>query len=341
MPRPLVRYEDYTREEVHDLFSPRTTFTPQSGTWGLQGIVSVPGRPSDYVFFVTYGQKQGDHEFDEGVTEDGVLTWQSQPKQRFADRQIQELIKHNEDTNSIHLFLRTDSGRLYTYLGWLKYLSHDTQREQPVHFKWQILDWGINQQTLSRMHLTLLPSSGGASQSEPAGAVGPQHVLTPAVPPSRTSEGLGRGVETQAFRGRRMSDPSRREAANRELGLAGELLVLRYEGEELRRLGRLDLADQVRHVSVLEGDGAGYDILSFDVDGGPKHIEVKTTTGTSESDFFASATEVAFSEKNPQSYHLYRVFNYDRGTDAGDFFVIRGALAAEFGLRATQFRARR
>ena len=142
MARALLHYED-TRADIHELFVPAEQFTAQAGTWGLHGIVAIPNRPGDYVFFVTYGQKQGTHEFDEGVTEESVLTWRSQPRQKLADRQIRELINHNEDANSIYLFLRTDSGRPYTYLGRLKYLSHDTEREQPVHFKWQILEWRL------------------------------------------------------------------------------------------------------------------------------------------------------------------------------------------------------
>jgi hypothetical protein len=70
----LTKYHDYTRESVHSIFSPQTVFTPQAGTWGLHGIVPIPGRPRDYVFFVTYGQTQGEHVFDEGITDDGVLT---------------------------------------------------------------------------------------------------------------------------------------------------------------------------------------------------------------------------------------------------------------------------
>ncbi len=73
----------YSREDVHGIFSPETTFTPQAGTWGLQGIIKIPNREDDFVFFVTYGQSQGDHEFDEGITQDGVLSWQSQPSQTF------------------------------------------------------------------------------------------------------------------------------------------------------------------------------------------------------------------------------------------------------------------
>jgi len=59
-----------------------------------------------FVFFVTVGQKQGAHVIDERITSDGVITWQSQPKQKLSDRLIQEFIRHNEDLNSIYLFLR-------------------------------------------------------------------------------------------------------------------------------------------------------------------------------------------------------------------------------------------
>ena len=59
--RVLKLWDDYTREEVHGIFSPNTRFTPQAGTWGLQGIVRVPARQGDWVFFVTFGQEQGDH----------------------------------------------------------------------------------------------------------------------------------------------------------------------------------------------------------------------------------------------------------------------------------------
>jgi len=65
MTRPLEKYKDYTREEVHAIFSPNTRVhaifspntrvTPQSGSWGLQGIIQIPGRDGDFVFFVTEG----------------------------------------------------------------------------------------------------------------------------------------------------------------------------------------------------------------------------------------------------------------------------------------------
>lgn len=70
--KPLKLRDVYSRRDIHGIFSPDTKFTPQAGTWGLQGIIKIPGRESDFVFIVTYGQSQGDHDFDEGITKDGV-----------------------------------------------------------------------------------------------------------------------------------------------------------------------------------------------------------------------------------------------------------------------------
>ena len=95
MPK-LILYHDYDRKAVHDIFESTRPFTPQAGKWGLHGIAPLIERPGDFVFFVTFGRKQGDHEFDEWITSDGVLSWQSQPKQRLSDNQIQQFIHHDE-----------------------------------------------------------------------------------------------------------------------------------------------------------------------------------------------------------------------------------------------------
>ena len=137
----LTLNEFYTREEVHTIFSPSTTFTPQAGSWGLQGIVKIPNRINDFVFFVTYGASQGDHDFEEGITSEGVLSWQSQPRQSFKSEVIQSLINHDETINSIHLFLRKEKKEPYEYLGRLKYINHDNERENPVWFQWQLIDF--------------------------------------------------------------------------------------------------------------------------------------------------------------------------------------------------------
>ena len=66
----------------------------------------------------------------------------------------------------------------------------------------------------------------------------------------------------------RKYDVAERDARNRALGRAGEERVLVHERASPRAAGRPDLAERIRWVSHLDGDGAGYDILSFDTAGG-------------------------------------------------------------------------
>ena len=155
----LILYSDYSREDVHDIFSPHTRFSPGSGTWGLQGIVEIPDKQGDFVFFVTFGQQQAGHIFDEWITEDGVISWQSQPSQSVNDRSIQQLIHHNEKINSIHLFLRTQRSLKYTYLGKLRCLVYDAKRDKPVYIYWQLLNWPIPSDVLNRINLQLQPAN--------------------------------------------------------------------------------------------------------------------------------------------------------------------------------------
>ena len=62
--------------------------------------------------------------------------------------------------------------------------------------------------------------------------------------------------------------------------------MLRFEHERLRRAGKKALAERVEHVAQTKGDHLGYDILSFEVTGQERLIEVKTTRfGASDSVF--------------------------------------------------------
>jgi hypothetical protein len=104
-----------------------------------------------------------------------------------------------------------------------------------------------------------------------------------------------------------------RDAANRKLGRLGEEWTLEYECRRLVDLERRpDLSRRVRHVSALDGDGAGYDIASFDGDGTPRLIEVKTTGLGKSFPFFVSANELAVSKARPDEFQLYRVFDFSR-----------------------------
>lgn len=103
-----------------------------------------------------------------------------------------------------------------------------------------------------------------------------------------------------------------REARNASLGLAGEEFALNYEHYRLHSLGKKDLADRVEHVSRTRGDGAGYDILSFDVSGRERFIEVKTTAFGKETPFFISRGELRFAKEYEEGFHLYRLFDFRR-----------------------------
>ena len=154
----LTLYSEYSRKDVHDIFSPETRFTQSSGSWGLHGIVEIPNKPGDFVFFVTFGQHQAGHTFDEWITEEGMISWQSQPRQSFEDRRIQQFIHHDDGKNAIHLFLRTQRTANYTYLGKLRYLAHDPARARPVYMYWQLLNWPIPVEALDRLSLKLQPA---------------------------------------------------------------------------------------------------------------------------------------------------------------------------------------
>jgi Domain of unknown function (DUF3883)/Domain of unknown function (DUF3427) len=328
----LKPYGYYSREEVHDIFAPETPFTSQRGTWGPQGIVAIPNRPGDYVFFVTLGQQQGEHVFDEGITEDGVLSWQSQPRQDLESPQISEFIEHDELTNSIYLFFRTKRGAKYTYLGRLKYLSHDSERENPVYFQWQILAWDPPEAVLEQLNLTL-QSSGVKDEPDSPTVKNQLQQIPPPLPSGKE------GKTTAEFKAYKTPDYSEMEAKNRELGLKGELLVVEHEKRSLTESGRSDLAEMVRHVSIVEGDGAGYDVESFTPDGEVKYIEVKTTRGTAQIPFYITANEVEFSKKHPNNYYLYRVCHYKEGSKSGKFYIDIGSVEEVFQLTPTQYRA--
>ncbi|NCU42533.1 MAG: DUF3883 domain-containing protein, partial [Candidatus Moranbacteria bacterium] len=80
------------------------------------------------------------------------------------------------------------------------------------------------------------------------------------------------------FRTPRKIDWEELNAKRKKTGLAGEEIVMNIEKKYLRSINRDDLARQVEHRSKDQGDGLGYDILSFFEDGREKYIEVKSTT---------------------------------------------------------------
>jgi hypothetical protein len=127
------------------------------------------------------------------------------------------------------------------------------------------------------------------------------------------------------------------DARNRELGTAGEEFIVEYERRRLWDAGRCDLARQVDHVAVTEGDGLGFDVRSFELDGNPRLIEVKTTSFAALTPFFVSRNEVAASGQFARQYRLCRLFNF---RTRPQFFALPGAISRTCSLEADQYIAR-
>ncbi|UVK43616.1 DUF3883 domain-containing protein [Mesorhizobium sp. AR07] len=134
----------------------------------------------------------------------------------------------------------------------------------------------------------------------------------------------------------RKFDPALRDARNRQLGKSGEERIFFAEQSGLRVAGRDDLARKVRWVSVEDGDGAGYDIRSFDPAGSERLIEVKTTTGHKQTPFLLSENERAFSEERPDAFRLVRLFDFAREPRA---FELTPPLDRSVLLKAATWRA--
>ncbi len=108
----------------------------------------------------------------------------------------------------------------------------------------------------------------------------------------------------------RKFDPVARDARNRALGRKGEAFVLEAEERRLFAADRKDLIKDLRWVSDIDGDGAGYDIRSFDpVSGDERLIEVKSTCGEATMPFFISRNEESLALERPTEFRLYRVFD--------------------------------
>jgi hypothetical protein len=102
-------------------------------------------------------------------------------------------------------------------------------------------------------------------------------------------------------------DPVERDHRNRLLGKAGEAFIVELERRQLTEGDRPDLARKVRWIAEEEGDGAGYDVLSFDPTGRERLLEVKTTNGSARTPFFVTRNECAVAMERPTDWRIYRV----------------------------------
>jgi hypothetical protein len=96
------------------------------------------------------------------------------------------------------------------------------------------------------------------------------------------------------------------------------------------------LAQRVRWVSQEDGDGAGYDISSYTLDGRERLIEVKTTNGWERTPFHISRNELEVADQRRDDWSLFRLYEFAREPKA---FELRPPLDAHVSLTATSFQA--
>lgn len=319
----------YTREDVSKIFNSHSKYTRGSGVWGLHGIIALKEREGDYIFFVTLQNNEHQGKFNEGISMDGILSWHSQLKKDINHKYTQHFISHNPLINNIHLFYRENKKDSYIYLGRLGYLSHDAT-SLPIFFKWQLLDW--NQ--FDKAQLTALSNNYSINVEK----VSPiySNTLIKTEPPQNKSKKLNNNHSFLPI----PIDFDELNVKNKNIGDAGERLVIKYLYETLLSQGKKELADSIFHTAKYEGDGAGYDIKAKDPDGEDIYIEVKTSPGGINSNFFVSSNEIEFSKLKDKKYYLFRIYEFDIVNNSGKFYIINGNLEEKLYLSATNFKAK-
>lgn len=177
-------------------------------------------------------------------------------------------------------------------------------------------------------HLLRTLCEGTSAGTPPASPL--QRTSPPSPPPrtaasARTSRRTGRHPDYGAL-----------DEENRRRGAQGEELVADYERSWLRQHSRPDLARRVRWTAREDGDGLGFDVLSYDLKGHEHYIEVKTTRLGAETPFYITSAELDFAQAHPGRYALYRVYDVLRQPR---FFALEGDISNALDLTAATYRA--
>jgi hypothetical protein len=173
----------------------------------------------------------------------------------------------------------------------------------------------------------LVPAPAPQTETTPSSAI-----FVDPPPPAKVKQPIPERLKRLV----RKFDPVERDQRNRSLGKAGEAFVVDVERKQLTQADRVDLARKVRWVSEEDGDGAGYDIYSFDPSGHERLIEVKTTNGAARTPFFISRNEYEFASERAADWRIYRVHLFARQPR---IFTISPPLEAMLLLRPETWRA--
>lgn len=144
-------------------------------------------------------------------------------------------------------------------------------------------------------------------------------------------------VRTKRQRIPKKLDYVARDERNRLLGRNGESWTIEYENFRLTACEREDLVAKIDWLSERLGDGAGYDISSFEEDGLSRFIEVKTTNAGSLTPFIVTRNELEFSKEVEDAFCLYRLFDFSKSPQ---LYILRGDIQQHVNLEPVDYRAR-
>jgi len=190
---------------------------------------------------------------------------------------------------------------------------------------------------VDRLHTTpTLLEVAAADADLPMAVPEVEDILAVLAPRPKAAETPSIAAESRPMTIRTATNYIEREARNRSLGSAGESFIINYERARLIHAGKEVLATKIEHTSKVRGDYEGYDILSYEANGGERFIEVKTTKYGSETPFFVSRNEVATSERLAPQYQVYRLFSFRK---APRLYTLAGAIGSTCRLSAASFLA--
>ena len=188
------------------------------------------------------------------------------------------------------------------------------------------------------LHKLLIGEAGTLPEGTAESITG-ESIVFDTTPPERVNsdQGISKDIEPIV---RRFEHPAERDARNRNLGKAGELLVYENERHRLQKLGRKDLSDSVRWVARDDGDVFGYDIRSFNGVGDEANhellLEVKTTNGSATTPFYITRNELQVSKQRPDVFRIFRLYDFRKQVRA---FCLAPPLEKHVSLTPTIFRA--
>jgi hypothetical protein len=127
------------------------------------------------------------------------------------------------------------------------------------------------------------------------------------------------------------------ESTNRSTVSAGETLVFDFETARLGKEGEQDLARRIKWHPDRETGATPYDIQSYESNGVPRFIKVKTTHCDIRFPFTLSLGELSFSGLNTEHFYIYRVFNL---STSPRLFIINGRIHEALRLVPETFQAK-